>query len=682
MNRRIRVSALMLSSAIFAGCLSSGLASAAQEKISVAKEKTETVYVQADADGDVQGITVRSELEPESGSTQICDYSELTDIKNIRGEETFNQQNDGTILWENLGANIEYEGKTDKELPLSVEVHYYLDDKEYEPEELIGKSGRLRVRYIYINNTLETVTVDGKQVQVPVPFTVYNSIFLPTDVFKNVEIQNGSLMDLGEQSLIMGFALPGMGDTLRLDSVGLTKELKIPDYVEFTADVTDFKIPASSSAAMCGALQKFDLSEIDNEDSLSAMIKELLTASQQLTQGASSLANGMGTLKVTLLNVADDASNKISDVREDADSLMGDLDKLSAKKAAMEKTANELFASLNAANKKLNEFEIPTSESFDAEPAEEAAVKLEEDAIQLQQALEEAQAKVDEVSDFIALIPTYVEGVQSAANQIDSALSQIDLSAIESAANERARSQAENAVYDALSNTELTDEEKIQVTQLVSNSIDVSGVSSSTQMQIAKIQFAVTALTALGDVDIPDISFDTEEITALLTDMKAQSVVLEGYSDKLSGLGALLDSANAFVAEMKGTIATMQKKGDSLMSGLDYADQIIEKARKYADKFEGEAATMEDQLSNLANNKDLNSLVDGAEELSEGMSTFDDAVRNEVEGITENSIMGIVSRFKAMQEAESVYTNFGGISDGTEGNVRFIIKTAGSTSEE
>lgn len=66
---------------------------------------------------------------------------------------------------------------------MQVHIQYFLDEKEIAPEELAGKSGHLRMRFTYDNQEKRTVTVDGKQREVCVPFAAMSTCLLPADVF-------------------------------------------------------------------------------------------------------------------------------------------------------------------------------------------------------------------------------------------------------------------------------------------------------------------------------------------------------------------------------------------------------------------------------------------------------------------------------------------------------------------
>lgn len=61
-------------------------------------EKEETVYVKADAGGSVNKTIVSNWLKNEDGAQMIEDVSELTDIKNVKGDETFTPGGKGDHL--------------------------------------------------------------------------------------------------------------------------------------------------------------------------------------------------------------------------------------------------------------------------------------------------------------------------------------------------------------------------------------------------------------------------------------------------------------------------------------------------------------------------------------------------------------------------------------------------------
>ena len=91
--------------------------------------KEETVYVNAASDGTPQEITVSDWLKNSASAGDLSDVSDLKDIKNVKGDETFSQNGD-KLTWDTDDKDIYYQGTTEKELPVSVKLTYYLDGKK------------------------------------------------------------------------------------------------------------------------------------------------------------------------------------------------------------------------------------------------------------------------------------------------------------------------------------------------------------------------------------------------------------------------------------------------------------------------------------------------------------------------------------------------------------------------
>ena len=82
------------------------------------RDKEETVYVKAGADGTVHDVTVETLLRCRGTDGSIRDRTRLTDIKNTEGDEEFCQERDGSLIWEDHGEEIRYEGKSRDRLPV------------------------------------------------------------------------------------------------------------------------------------------------------------------------------------------------------------------------------------------------------------------------------------------------------------------------------------------------------------------------------------------------------------------------------------------------------------------------------------------------------------------------------------------------------------------------------------
>lgn len=262
--------------------------------------KEETVYVNADATGNSDEVTVSDWLK-NSGSVSgnLTDESILKEIKNVKGDETFTENGD-QLTWNTAGEDIYYQGTTDKELPVSVKLTYFLDGKEVKPDELKGKSGHLKIQVQYTNNEKKTVTVDGKEEEVYTPFVMMTGMILPNETFSNVTIDNGKVISDGSRNIVVGFGIPGLKDSLDLDEE-TTKEAEdkgvtIPENFEMEADVTDFTMSSTFTVALTDLLDDMDMDNIIDVDSLKDSLNELEDAALELVSGSGTLADGASAL--------------------------------------------------------------------------------------------------------------------------------------------------------------------------------------------------------------------------------------------------------------------------------------------------------------------------------------------------------------------------------------------------
>lgn len=261
-------------------------------------DKEETVYVFTDANGNTDHILVSDWLKNKTGAKTIEDSSDLKDIENVKGDETFDGSGD-KITWNADGSDIYYQGTSTKQSPVSIKLTYYLDDKEVTPEEIAGKSGKVKIRFDYTNNETQEVEVNGKKETIHVPFVVLSGLVLSNDNFKNIEVTNGKLISEGNNSIIAGIAMPGLKDSLQINSKDFdTDKVSVPEYVEITADATDFSLDMTMSMVLSDILDdlSFNSDDIDTSE-LTDSMDQLTDATDQLLDGTKQLSDGTGTLK-------------------------------------------------------------------------------------------------------------------------------------------------------------------------------------------------------------------------------------------------------------------------------------------------------------------------------------------------------------------------------------------------
>ena len=186
-------------------------------------DKDESVYLISDANGNVNKTIVVDHLKNKDKKDTLDDASNLSDIENVKGKEKFTQSGD-KLTWQAGGKDIYYQGTATEEPPVTQKVTYYLDGKEISPEDLAGKSGKVKIRFDYTNTTSYTETVNGEKQTVSVPFAAITGLVLG-DGFENIEVTNGKAEVSNSSSVVLGYALPGLKDSLGIKDGDLDASL-------------------------------------------------------------------------------------------------------------------------------------------------------------------------------------------------------------------------------------------------------------------------------------------------------------------------------------------------------------------------------------------------------------------------------------------------------------------------
>ena len=275
-----------------------------------ALEKNETVYSKLNNDGSVKS-TVVSEYLKNSDET-INDVTNLTNILNINGNEKF--KIDGTnITWDAKGKDIYYQGETEAELPVNLQISYKLDGKDIKLEDLLGQKGKVTITLKYTNKEKHSVLVNGSYQTLYTPFIVTLGTIIPNAKNSNIEVTNGKVVSNGKSSVVVAVASPGLYESLNSES------LKDMDTIEISYDTKKFELSSIYSVVSSGLIEQDDLKVFDKLDgiyskvnTLSESSDKLVSGSNELLEGSKKLNEGANTLS-TKLNEAYLGSKKLNE---------------------------------------------------------------------------------------------------------------------------------------------------------------------------------------------------------------------------------------------------------------------------------------------------------------------------------------------------------------------------------
>lgn len=410
MKKMIRVGLCMT---ITASMLFSTVAFAAEGN--VPKEKTDEVLVQTDASGKVTQMQDYVTLVGANSTDTILDKTKLTGIKNMSGDETFKDNGDGTISWQNKGNEIRYIGNLNADLPVSMKVTYYLDDQEISPEELAGKSGRVKVMYNFENLSPETVQFEGESIDTYVPFLTVTSVSMPMDSFSNVEPLDGSIAvkEFGDRYFMLGVTSPGTMEALNFSILGLDEYVKVPSSFGFVADVTNFHMPATVTCITPHILDMLDLDWVKTKDDMAAKVDELVDATKQIVDGSNQLSDGTGQLSDGAKQFYTGLAEGLEQISNGSMQFDDNLDVLETKKADLQSQATELLDALNDIMAKVDQYQLPEVNDIMSPQLFAAIDQLNKDASDLKTQLTSMQTLVKSAQKLVKKVEGPLKNLNS-----------------------------------------------------------------------------------------------------------------------------------------------------------------------------------------------------------------------------------------------------------------------------
>ena len=668
-------------------------------------EKDESVYVKADAAGRPTEKTVEVVLKKIEGSDPIEDRSNLREIKNTEGNEEYTEAGEGRYLWQNNGEDIHYKGKSDQALPVNVRITYYLEGQEVSAEKIAGKTGKVKIRFDYENNT-------------DVPFMVLSAAMLPADVFSDVEVTNGRLMDLGDQKAVIGFAFPGLMDTLKLVDYEPTEEIELPEYVEIEARAEDFALDFTASVVSTGLFEDLEDKDLEDLDKLPEDMDELTDASTEIRDAAQELADGGSEFGDYLSQYFDG----LSQLSEGTDSLDQGLTLLSQNISKISEGSKGLQSELDQIDQSLAKVDLSALSSPESKKASEAAQaalqSIGENSTALKEKLTAVGTNLETVQTFVKDVNAYIGQVQDLQKAIEE-LPAPDLAAADyengwtERLNDEAASQAKEKAQEAADDVRdsiieivkgsslpddlgLTDEQKAQIIAQIVESIDENKVTVNEEDIEISLDAAFGEIrdgiqkeaegqrNTLRDVSlkiaepsVPDLEAlspeKMEEITQIIGNMEQSLAVIGAYAEGMSQTASGLTELSAALTQLKAGVSQLSGGSAQLSEGLGLFEKALEAASEGSAQLSSAMKTVSSAGGELGSA--YWQLVDGMNEFADGIAEFDEEGIQSLAELAGPEYKDVIRGVRAARDAEHSYTNFSGICDGQKGSVRFIIET-------
>lgn len=628
--------------------------------------KSEVVYADLTASGDVSEVFVVNQFEVTEPGT-ITDFGKYDQIRNLTDEKRLQQDGSRLDFRADKGA-FYYQGNLSApKLPWDVSITYYLDGREITPDEARGCSGDMKIRLVaHDNGSAEPTFADSFMIQV--------TLTLDADVCSDIQADGATIANSGGNRTVAFTALPGHNGDFTCT---------------FTAD--GFHMDSITLAALPYSMEM----DMPSTDGLASGMKQLTDAISQLADGSKALAEGAADFAAGLREMSDgmvEFGDGLNRMDESSGKLLDGSSQINDALALIAQNLEGVdlsfiedvdFSALIELQESGNWPELTEDQIdgivglLDALPELKAALEIlkELDVPALSQEITDLAGSLDalasQLDDFDASwIGSLSQIRQAIAALPEQSVSDADIAALRAAVadDEDAAAALEDllASYEAMADLQAVfaqtdgDLQELEafLTQLSETSATLPDELTETATSLRMLSLALVALNESGlleqleKVDIPD-DLDPDETRATLEQVAVILDVLEDFDfEQLKQLPQLVD----------GLIQLSSEYGQ-FHDGLgQYFDGVSQLAQNYG--------TMSDGESKLADGAD--SLSSGLGEYNDGMQTFDAEVSDLPETMQE--------QIDAMT-SEYTFPAFAGISFVDVRNpgpvaVQFVMQTA------
>lgn len=614
----------------------------------LAYTKDETVFSKTDNSGKSYKTIVSAHLKNTDEQELLNDMTNLFDIKNTNGEETFSQ-NGEAIIWNSNGKDIYYQGESKENLPIDMKISYKLDDKDISSDEIIGKNGKVTINIQYTNNEKHTVIVNGKRTTMYTPFMVAAGTIINNSNNSNIEISSGKVVNKDDKSVALGICFPGMNESLNISK----DKLDLPSNIEITMDSTNFELGSIITVASPKVFEDENLEIFDKLDSLYENVNTIKSSSDQIEEGAKTLADGTQEYSAkskefndymnSLSNGANNLDENYTLIDDGVTGLTAGTANLANVTAALKDGVSGVAAQLSA---------LPSSVTKLYGVSNSALIGLNGDGTK-------------ENPGLVAGIDNLINNSSETAQDLIKALKDVSKyseDAITILENNNKTLTSAKAALDANTNANLISSLETQITNNKKSIETYKLVKNTADKTLKETEKSIKA--------------SETSIKSLKTGVKSIQAAVKGISDGLNGLqketSTIPTQINGLTTNVAG-IANGAKKLNTSANSLQAGSAKIKLGINSLNSSAKQLYMADNQLTSSAE-----TISDGANTLYNGIQEFNNKAINPICNFVNGDLKNLTSRAEKLQELSKQYKNFSKTADNNEiavGNVNFVIVT-------
>lgn len=556
------------------------------------------VYIIAGAGGDIKKVivtdSIKSRLGAGSGTVYDVDGNKVAGVEDVCAS-----------------------------LPVRLSISYTLNGVSVTPEELTGKSGSVTIRIDYENTRAEQHSINGRQETLYSPYIALTAMALDSDVFSNVSITNGSLVNDGSRTVAAGLAFPGLAESLDIDG----DKLDIPGYIEISAYARDFDFGGTFTIVTNEPFREASKKEKDEDildaDGLSDSMDKLSDAMDKLMDGSGELYDGLRTLL-----------DKSYELVDGINRLAGGAYELYSGAAKLNSGAGELYGGASELSGGLSRLASNNAEL-------NGGAKKVFDSL-LSAATEQLRAAgIDESMATDLTIENYGKVLDSLAGGMSVSRDEIQVQVEAAVRQEVLGKVLEAQGIDKDTYSALPDDDPRKAA--IDAAVNAQMQSEAVQAQIEKITEEKYQAASQGAGQIQALKAQLDEYNKFYTGLNDYTA---GVSEAQAGAAKLAGGA----AELKSGTAQLYSGTAELYSGVkkmqDSTPELIDGVRR---------------------------LTDGSKELRDGIVKLNNEGIQKLINAFDGDLSGLSDRFKALRDMADSELTLGGLKE----QPRFIYKSAG-----
>ena len=558
--------------------------------------KTESVFNDLNNDGSINKTIVTNHICSKTKEEYIDD-SELNDIINLNGNEEF-KKDGNTLKWKSNGKDIYYQGTTSKTSPINFKIKYYLNDKEKNVKDIVGKKGNIKIK-IEIENTLKnTVNINGKIEEVYTPFIVMGGTIIDTKENSNIKVTNGKVVETGNKATILSISTPGLYESLNID------ELSKLDSMEISFDTNKFSLNNIYFVATPKLLEEKDIKGFENVDSLVNSINLLQDSMNQIEDGSKSLNEG--------LKSAHEGSNLIVKKVTDSIKSLNITDENVLDEETLEKIKLSAIYKATLSDEELNQIGLMASSKVtlseeqlkmisDKALSEVGTITLSDeqkedikksvdnsiDTVYKESIINNARNSVDNLVDGISssLVITPENIVALSGNQVDIEVATIISNNLNSTIQSKLASSKET-MYTASENNALASAKQIAENSALNTAASVSNSVASKLVPLVSTKTATTVASMVASETAKVTASSTsKEVAGKLAPVVAESVAKEVKNEATKQIKNSMVTLNNGLVSLDDGINKLYEGSNSLTEGISrFNNEGIKKISSYTYK--------------------------------------------------------------------------------------------------